>query len=269
MMIKVFLLSFFCLTLSYANQKIDQDMDGVPDIKDECSHTPFFNEVNDKGCSINKLLPSKKVKRDSLNIGIGYGYANNEELESRTSQHVAKFQVRYRINSWTYSLRTGYYKSDTSNGMQDTAVKIKRKFKINPSLKVSLSFGVKLPTYDFRGNQTDYTLYSSMVYYPISKVSLFGGMNYTFINDEEITTQLQDTNAYYIGSGYSFNKSFYGNLSYSSAKSKFKVNDSSNSIITSFLYRINDKYLVSLSYSHELKDQLSHSLGIKLNYIAW
>ena len=61
MMTKILLLSLLLFTLSNAQSIKDQDMDGVPDDRDQCLNTPFLNEVNDKGCSTNTLLfPRRK-----------------------------------------------------------------------------------------------------------------------------------------------------------------------------------------------------------------
>ena len=269
MMTKILLLSLTLFTLSHAQATKDQDMDGVPDDIDQCLNTPFLNEVNDKGCSTNTLLFPEERNSGSLNVSFGYGYSNNEELVDRDTQHTAKIQVSYYLDSWSYSLKTGYFSTDDDNGMQDTTLKIKRKFKLNKSLKVGLGLGVKLPTYDFTGNKTDYTLYSSIVYYPKSALSIFAGASHTFINDDEITTPLQDTNTFYAGSGYFFTKKFYANIAYTYAQSKFTTNDPAHSIISTVLYKINDKWFTTLSYSHEIEDELKNSVGIKFGYSIW
>ena len=129
--------------------------------------------VNEKGCSTNALIFPQERDNGSLDISLGYGFSNNEELLDRDTQHTTKFQISYYLNDWTYSLRTGYFTTDDDEGMQDTTLKIKRKFRLNSSLKIGIGLGVKLPTYDFTGNNTDFTIYGSMVYYPKSALSIF------------------------------------------------------------------------------------------------
>ncbi|MBT8349462.1 MAG: hypothetical protein HKP62_08480 [Sulfurovum sp.] len=269
MITKILLLSLTLLTLSHAQSNKDQDMDGVPDDIDQCLNTPFLNEVNDKGCSTSTLIFQGERDSGSLDIGFGYGYSNNEELVDRDTQHTTKFQISYYLDNWSYSLRTGYFSTGDDNGMQDTTLKIKRKFKLTKSLKVGFGIGVRLPTYDFTGNNTDYTLYSSVVYYPKSSLSVFAGVTHTFINDEEIMTPLQDINTFYVGSGYFFTKDLYANLAYSYAQSKFTTNDPAHSIISTVLYKINNKWFTTLSYSHQIEDDLKNSASIKFGYSIW
>jgi len=269
MMTKILLLSLMLLTLSHAEIAKDQDMDGVPDDRDQCLDTPFLNEVNNKGCSTNTLIFPEERDSGSLDVSFGYGYSNDEELVDRDTQHTTKFQISYYLNNWSYSLRTGYFSTDDDNGMQDTTLKIKRKFKLTKFLKVGLGAAVKLPTYDFTGNKTDYTLYASVIYYPKSALSVFAGASHTFINDEEISTPLQDINTFYLGSGYFFTKDIYANIAYSYVQSKFTTNNAADSIISTLFYKINKKWFTILSYSHEIEDELKNSASIKFGYSVW
>lgn len=269
MMTKIFLLTLVLFTFSQAQPIKDQDMDGVPDDRDQCLDTPFLNEVNDKGCSTNTLLFPGENDNGSLDLSFGYGYSNNEDLINRDTQHTTRFQLSYYLDDWSYSLRTGYITTNTDEGMQDTTLKIKRKFKLAKSLKVGLGLGVRLPTYDFTGNNTDYTLYGSVVYYPKSALSVFAGTSHTFINDEEVYGPLQDINTFYTGSGYFFTKDFYANIAYSYAQSKFTINDPAHSIISTLLYRINHKWFTTISYSHQIEGELKNSLNIKFGYSIW
>lgn len=269
-MTRTLLFYLLCITLISADSYKDQDMDGVPDISDQCPNTPFLNEVNKHGCSTKILIFPEERDDGSLGISFGYGFSNDEDDIDRTSQHTAKLLLSYYLNNWSFSLRTGYYDSDDGDtGMQDTSLKIKRKFKLNTSLKVSIGAGVKLPTYDFSGNKTDYTLYSSVIYYPKSSLSFFAGLTHTFVQDEEVFTSLQDINTVYVGSGYFFTRKIYANLAYSYVESKFTTNDPSNSIMAMLFYRFNDKWFTTLSYSHEIDDDLHNSFNIKFGYSIW
>jgi len=270
-MTKILLLCITLFTLGSAAQlSKDQDMDGVPDGIDKCINTPFLDEVNAAGCSTSTLISPEEKDNDSLDVTVTYGFSNNEDLVTRDTQYTSKIQISYYLNNWSYSLRTGYFSSNNDSGLQDTTLKIKRKFKLTKSIKIGFGIGIKLPTYDFTGNNTDYTLYSSVIYYPVSDISLFAGASHTFINDTEITTPLQDTNAFYIGSGYFFTKDFYANILYSEAESKFTTNHVTRSVMGTLYYRINDKWFTTLSYSHEIFDEdLHNSLNIKLGYSIW
>lgn len=269
-MIRILVLGFTLITLSAAETLKDEDMDGVPDSVDLCKNTPFLDVVNQQGCSTRTLIFPEDKYNDGLDISFGYGISNNEDTLNREIQHTAKMQLIYYRDQWSYSVRTGYFQTDSQNGMQDTTLKIKRKFRLNESLKLGLGLGVKLPTYDFIGNQTDYTLYSSLTYYPVSSFSLFSGVSHTFINDEEEPDPLQDINTFYIGSGYFFTQSFYANIAYSYAESKFTANLPSRSLMSTLFYKINKKWFTTLSYSHEIEvDALNNSLSIKFGYSIW
>ena len=119
------------------------------------------------------------------------------------------------------------------------------------------------------GNNTDLTLYGSLVYYPQSAQSIFAGTSYTFIDDDEVISPLQNVQTFYTGSGYFFTKNFYANIAYSYAESKFTTNDPAHSIISTLLYRINDKWFVTLSYGHQLDEELKNSLNFKIGYSIW
>lgn len=269
-MIRIVLLFAALLTLGSAQSSIDQDMDGVPDTLDECKDTPFLDEVNVEGCSVNTLIFPEERQSGSLDIAVGYGVNNDEDAIGRDTQYTSKIQVAYYLDQWNFSFRSGYYSEDESSGMQDTILKVKRKFKLTPFLKVGLGLGVRLPTYDFVGNNTDYTLYSSIRYYPVSALSLFAGANHTFINDEEYETPLKNTTSLYIGSGYFFTKDFYANIAYSQVESKFVSNQDSQSILGALFYKINDKWFTTISYSHQLDDDnLHNALNFKLGYSIW
>lgn len=269
-MTKILVMGFALVTLSFAETIKDQDMDGVPDTVDQCKDTPFLDVVNKQGCSTSTLVFPEAKNNDGLDISFGYGLSNNEDTLEREIQHTSKMQLIYYRDQWSYSVRSGYFQTDTQNGMQDTSLKIKRKFRLNDSLKLGLGLGVRLPTYDFIGNKTDYTLYSSLTYYPVSSLSLFGGASHTFINDEEVIDPLQDVNTFYAGSGYFFTQSFYANIAYSYAESKFTVNLPSKSIMSTLFYKINEKWFTTLSYRHEIdNDTLNNSLNIKFGYSIW
>ena len=270
MMTKILLITLALFTLSNAQSTKDQDMDGVPDSSDQCLDTPFMDEVDHKGCSTHTLIFPEERDDGSLDFTVGYGFSTNEDLVDRDTQHVSKFQLSYYLNDWSYSLKTGFIVTHDAEGLQDTTLKIKRRFKLTKSLKVGLGVGIKLPTYDIAGNNTDYTLYSSINYYPISALSLFAGASHTFIYDDEITVPIQDTDTLYIGTGYFFTKNFYANVAYSYAESKFTSNHVAKSVLSTLFYRINDKWFTTFSYSHQIDDDdLHNSLNIKFGYSIW
>jgi hypothetical protein len=269
------LIALLCSFLSAEVLK-DSDLDGVRDSMDLCPHTSFLDEVDKDGCTINRLISQQERHRDKLDIAIGYGFSHNEDLLERDRQYNTHLQVSYYVDNWNYTLRTGYFSSDKDSGLQDTMFKIKYKYKPYTSLKVSLGVGIKFPTYDFVGNEVDYTLYSSLTYYFKSPFSLFGGMSYTFVNDKDFTNAkgelvpLQNTNVFYTGSSYSITEDIYANLSYSYAENKFTVNHDEQNIIATLFYKIDERWFTTLSYSHQIEDDdLHNALRMKIGFILW
>lgn len=272
MNMKMIKILIWCITLSVisnAQSNKDQDMDGVPDNIDKCANTSFLDTVDAKGCSTTKLIFPEQRDDGSLDIAFGYGFSNNEDDIDRNTQYTTKFLISYYLNDWSYTVRTGYYDSDDDSGMLDTSLKIKRKFRLTKSLKVGVGAGVKLPTYDFVGNKTDFSLYGSLVYYPKSSLSIFAGVAHTFVKDEEVYTPLQDVNTAYVGSGYFFSRKLYANIAYSYVESKFTTNHPAHSLMSMLFYRINDKWFATLSYSHEIEEELHNAFNIKFGYSIW
>ena len=264
--VMVLLLVSICLH----SQERDQDMDGVPDSIDQCQETPFLNEVDQFGCTTKKLIFPQERESGSLEIVTGYGYNINDDDINQNIQHSGRVQLNYYLKNWIYSLRTGYFTGSGDSGMQDTTLKIKRRFKLQHNFKISLSATAKLPTYNFSGNQTDFTLYASAVYYPVSSLSFFAGTSHTFIHDQEIVEELQDTNAFYTGIGYFFTQGFYANIAYSYNESKFVINPSIKSLSTTLFYQINSKWFLSSTYSHEvITDRKHDTFNISVGYSIW
>ncbi|MDM5271983.1 hypothetical protein PGH07_07315 [Sulfurovum sp. zt1-1] len=270
MMIRTILTGLILSAFAIAQPNSDQDMDGVPDAVDQCSNTPFLDEVNAEGCSTNKLFLPDEEDNDGLDVILGYGLNNNEDILGRETQHTTNLQISYYQNDWSYSIRSGYFMANQEHGTLDTILKIKRKFKLNDTFKLGMGVGIKLPTYDYVGNKTDYTFYGSLSYYPISDYSILAGVNYTFINDIEETVPLQDINAYYIGTGHFFTKNLYASISYSYADSKFTTQHPTKALMGILFYKIDQKWYTTLSYRHEIDDDdLHNAFNIKLGYSIW
>lgn len=270
-MIKNLLFTLLCLLIIPAQAVEDNDMDGVPNAIDKCANTPFLAEVNAQGCATLSLVFPQEKASDSLDMSMSVGFSNNEDLMDRDTQYTSKLQANYYLNDWRYSLGVEYFGTDDISGFQDTILKVKRKFQVRKNLKISFGLGIKLPSYDFLGNKTDYALYTSVIYYPKSALSLFGGASYTFINDEKsIGGALQNISTFYVGTGYFFNKDFYANIAYSNAQSKFVSNHNAQAINSTLFYKINKKWVSTLSYSHEIEDDdLHNALNFTLIYSVW
>ena len=266
-MIKHITLLSLCVVSIYAN---DSDMDGVPNSVDKCPNTPFFNQVDAKGCS-NATLTLPQDISNGLYMTLGYGFSHNEDLkEDEERQYSASLGINYYQNNWNYALILGYFHSNSDQDIEDIEFKIKRTFELTNNFKVSLGGGMKLPTYEFEGNEIDYQLQSSFIYYHTSALSFFGGLSYEFINDKNNQNEVQDIASLYVGSGYFFNNDIYANLSYSYKESKFKSQHNINLLQTTIFYKFDDHYFGTLSYGHQILDHdLHNSLSINIGYTFW
>jgi len=270
-MISRSLLLMLCCSLGgwSATQK-DFDMDGVPDGLDVCTHTPFLDEVNEKGCSVNRLMLPDEKENHSVDIIMGYGMSENEESIGRETQHRSTFELNYYSNNWIYTLGTGYFSSNIDTDMQDTILSLKKRFTLTKELKMTTGVGLKLPTNDFQGNKTDYTLSGAINYYPFEKWAFYTGVDYTFVNDEADDASLQNSTIFYVGSGYFISKKLYANLSYGYSSGKFVDKHAIHTVGTTLFYQFNNQWFTTLSYSHEILDEdLHNDFKMNIGYTFW
>ncbi|MFK5976085.1 MAG: hypothetical protein QM493_06220 [Sulfurovum sp.] len=260
------------LTTSLIWADTDSDMDGVIDRLDKCADTPFLSEVDASGCLTNTLTLIDPDERgdDTLEVDIGYGISNDEDAIDRHKQNLITLQVGYYLNDWSYTIRTGYYRTGDDNDFSDTTLKIKRRFTLTDSLKLSLGGSAKLPTYEFAGNKTDYTLYTSIVYYPTTQFSLLAGWSHTFVKDTESINPIKDTDSIYLGVGYLYNKDIYTNITYTQVESKFAKKHTDKAIIATLFYTISPKYFTTITYSQEIgEDDIDNKISLRFGWRVW
>jgi len=267
--IKILVALVLIQSTSFALSIQDQDFDGVPDELDQCMDTPFLNQVDEKGCTTTVLRLPYETETNGLTVAIKGGYSTNVDLIGRESQRTTQVRLTYYHNTWSYTLRSGYYIHSQDRGSIDTSFRIKKRIKLSSKMNLGLSASVKLPTYDFTGNKTDYTLSASLSYYPTDNISIFTGIGHSFINDEKVITPLQNTNYFYLGTGYFFTEKLYANLSYNYSESKFITEHPAHSIGTTLYYKINKKWFTTFSYSRELDEHLHDSLNFTVGYKVW
>jgi len=88
--------------------------------------------------------------------------------------------------------------------------------------------------------------------------------------DENNNNPLQDTHTFYLGSGYFINHTIYMNLIYSYVQSKFKEESSIHSIGSTFYYKINETWFLTLLYTQEIDSHEEHNaFNFKLGYKVW
>jgi len=267
--VKICILFTLIYTTTHALSIQDQDFDGVPDVIDQCLNTPFLNQVDETGCTTKILKLPYETEINGLTVALNLGYSVNADLMGRASQGTSKIRMTYYHNTWSYTLISGYYTHKQNQGSTDTTIRVKKRIQFSSNINVNISASVKIPTYDFIGNKTDYTMATSVSYYPTSSLSLFTGIGHTFINDESIITPLQDTNYFYIGTGYFLTKNFYLNLSYNYSESKFTLNYAAHSLGTTAYYQINKKWFTTFSYSREFDEDLHNVFNFTIGYKVW
>lgn len=248
----------------------DQDFDGVADEVDKCPKTAFFEKVDARGCTIEILTLPNETEKESLQFLAGYGVIINEDLLGRDEQNIETLKISYYRNNWSFSLGSGYYQYNGTQGAIDTILKVKKRFSLTPILKLSLGGGVKLPTYNFQGNKTDYIVYNSLSYYPIKSLSLFAQFKHTFVQDKEVNSKLKDSQYITSGFGYFITKKFYVNATYTQGNNKFVNQHNINSISSTIYYNFNKNWFSLFSYSKEIEDEdAHHAYNLKIGYKTW
>ena len=283
---KILLVGVLLTTAMFSQGLEDKDLDGVPDCKDECPNTPFLNEVNSKGCTVRTLLlPDETIGSESLTMSLGYGYSTNEDIVSREIQKNTNVELNYYKETWSYTLHTGYYTHNLHDGLLDTTLKVKKRFKINDQHILSFSAGLNLPTHNYTGNRTDIFLGTSIHAYPTASLSYFTGYRFTRIGDIPLppstkilkdgtevkeSTSLENIHSFYVGAGYFFTETFYGSLTYKLEESKFKEEHNMVSFAASLYYKIDDKWFTTLYYKRQIADEDLHdNLIFKIGYHLW
>lgn len=276
----------------FAETISDKDFDGVPDTLDLCPNTPFLREVDHTGCVTSILSLPDETEKESLVMTLGYGFNTNEDLKNREVQHNSRVKISYYLHSWAYALQTGYYTHKLDRGTLDTTLRVKKRIKLNPKLVLNVGAGLRLPSYEFKGNKIDEIFYTSLLYYPTSTLSFFTGYAYTHIGDDEISTilpetpsgetnsdgtpkevvteKIQNTHKFYLGVGYFFTNNFYMNFTYSDEKNKFASEHRIKSVSSSIYYKIDEKWFSTLYYKQEVLDGDKHNnLLFTIGYTLW
>ena len=295
---QLFLLGGLLISSGFSETNSDKDFDGVPDKLDLCPNTPFLCEVDSTGCTTTILTLPFETEKENLTMTLGYGFSSNNDLKNREVQHNSRVKISYYLNSWAYTLQTGYYTHNLDNGALDTTIRVRKRIKINPEFTLSVGAGLRLPTYDFDGNKMDELLYTSLHYYPTSALSFFAGYNFTRIGDDEIPTVLpetpsgdknsdgttekdgnekkdtyeglRNTHKFYLGTGYFFTDNFYMNLTYSDESNKFVSEHRIRAISSSIYYKIDEKWFATLYYKYEVLDEDRHdNLLFTIGYTLW
>ncbi len=248
----------------------DLDMDGVDDSIDQCPNTPLTDLVDINGCTKKMLISPHHY---DIIVGANYTGFNYASL-NKTDTYSSSLQVDYYYKQFSLQASTSYYKTDgngySENGMNDSFIGASYQFKPTKSLSFRLGAGALLPTYNtsLNNNNTDYTT-SANISYTQGKANIFGGYNYTMINDDDIagTVAYQNTNAFSGGLGYYLTNKLYISGAYNTADSIYVGIEKIRTVSAYGYYSINTHWFSTFSYAYGLSDSASdNATSIKLGY---
>ncbi len=259
-MIKVFISLILFGAVLFGDK--DDDLDGVPNSIDKCPNTPFLHKVDSNGCTTKVLTLPKQSDKDMKLFTISYGRITDGDFKGRKIQNEAIISFSNISYPWVFSVTTGLINS----GLIDTTFKIKRVFKPKKDLKINLLAGLKLPTYNFRGNRVDPLFGSSIYYHLDEKSSFFAGLNYTLVQDKEFDLSLENSYNMYGGFGYFISKKTYTNISMEVSNSKFVQEETLKTIGSMLYYQLSKDYSISLNFRKELNEDEHNLFILSLGY---
>ncbi len=247
----------------------DYDMDGVSDKSDKCPNTPMSELVDINGCTTKTL---NNPHHFDIIFGINYSQSNYNSLE-KADTTTGSLQVDYYYKNFSIQASTAYYDSQSAtyndSGANDSFLGAYYTLYPVDKLKIKLGAGAIIPTYKSKlnNNKTDYTS-SINLSYMLSKVNIFGGYNYTLINDNDtINVKYQNTNSYSAGLGVYPMDKLYLSASFNSSDSIYKgVKNVDVASIYAF-YNINTNWFTTFNYAYGLSKSASDNYySLRLGY---
>jgi hypothetical protein len=250
------------LLLAYS----DGDFDGVADEHDLCPNSTMLDIVDKTGCVVEKLeIPPENQYHVDMVVGANYTkMAKTDDKRLNES-----FQMDYYYKNFTLQLQTANYEE---GGMGDTTLGFHYRFR--PLSKLSLNLGASLifPTYDseLENNNMDYKISSSLSY-QLNKVSLFGGVSYRVVNDDDIngsnyTITYQNSQNFYVGLGSYLFPKLYSSFIYSDGSSIYERGEHLQNISLYNHYLINANWFSRFGYTQGLNDSSSDQFYLSIGY---
>jgi hypothetical protein len=247
----------------------DMDMDGVENSIDKCPNTPITDLVDIQGCTIKSL-----ESPHHFDIIAGVSYSQTSYTGVGDSDTISEtLQADYYYKDFSIQVSTSYYDSSNDSyndsGMGDSFIGAYYKLYPLSNLNLRFGLGIILPTYDssLNNNNTDY-LASLSFSYMLEKINMFGGYNYTIINDDDTTNvKYQDTNSYNVGVGFYPTSKLYLSGSFNSSNSIYKDVDDINTLSVYAFYTINKNWFTNFSYAYGLSDSASDNyFSLRVGY---
>ncbi|MGZ5207924.1 MAG: DUF3187 domain-containing protein [Sulfuricurvum sp.] len=249
----------------------DTDLDGVDDINDKCPNTPFSDLSDTNGCTTTSLYTPTYY---DIIMGYNYASSNYNTLED-TKTSSATLQADIYHGNLSAQLLASYFTSADSStsdsGWNDTQLSLFYAFKPTSSLMIQAGLGIILPTYStgYNNEATDYSGSLFARYLATSNINLFGGYNYTLINDTDIpgVASYQNTHAFYGGVGYVSSKIGSINLSYANSQSIYSEVDPIETLSVGTIIPLDSHWFVLGDYRYGLSDSASdHEAALRVGY---
>lgn len=263
---KTLLLFFATLTLCMAY--MDSDIDGVDDMYDKCPQTPLSDLVDYDGCSINN--DAKELHFDII-FGMGFSQTNYTSQESADT--ITTFvQSDFYMDNVTLQAVISRYHSDTQDGSgwDDATLSLFYKLPTTETFSLNLLTALIFPTYKSPyGNEAlDYRVGFDFSYFADEKNYLFGGYNYTFVNDSDFGyVAYQNTQSLRIGIAHkpSSDKSYM--LSYTRDESIYKDIAAIQTLGVGYSFDIDQHWFMGAYYDYGLSDSASkHAFSLSIGY---
>ena len=255
----------------------DSDLDGVDDKVDRCPNTPFSELVDINGCTTKKLFADEYY---DIIVGASYSESDSKTL-NKTDTFSTTLQADYYYNKYSLGISTSYFIVDAkgyeTKGLNDTYINASYQFKPQEELIVRVSAGVIIPTYssDLHNNNMDYAIYSNLSY-SLDKTTLFGGISYTLIMDDDIKindanktldVKYQNSLALNMGAGYYFTNDLYSSVSYNTSSSIYKSDEDIKTLSFYTYYSIDKHLFCTFSYSKGISDSASKNyFAVRIGY---
>ena len=248
----------------------DYDMDGVDDTQDKCPNTLLTDLVDINGCTVESLVSPHHY---DVILGVSYSQVDYNTNE-KTDNFSESLQLDYYYEKFSLQVATSYFKSQSktysNDGLNDTMLAVYYRFNSSKELSIRVGAGVILPTYKsgLNNNKTDYTSSLSLSY-SLNSLNIFGGSNYTIVNDDDIDgfISYQNSASLYGGLGFYPNSRSYISTSYSKSDSIYTDVIAIENISVFSSYSFNENWFGMFSYAYGLSSSASdHYLSLRIGY---
>ncbi|WP_345976014.1 DUF3187 domain-containing protein [Sulfurimonas sp. HSL3-7] len=261
----------------------DFDMDGVDDAIDRCPNTPLTELVDIYGCTTKNLEGDHHF---DIIAGVSLSQFNENTLSALdpndTDTVTTTLQADYYYKNFSLQASTSYFnsqsQSDSNSGQNDSFIGAYYQLYPVSSLNLQLGGGLLLPTYDtgYDNNNLDYIVSASLSYL-FHNFNLFGGYNYTLINDDDfsyldsnsdtVEIRYQNTQAFNAGIGFYPTEKLYTSVAYNRSDSIYQNVETIESASAYLFYSIDKHWFTTFSYAYGLSDSASdHYAAFRLGY---